>query len=346
MKYILKLGVKPFALILMLLSSGILNAQSVDTVCHGEIPIQFVSLSIADGSLGETDYVYEWQDSTASGTWNPAPGINSDTLYLATNLTQTTWFRRKVSVAFCGEEAFSNVIEVSVLDSIEANANNILNANCANTTDGSATLSPTGGLGNFQYVWDNGETTATAVALDSGQHLVTITDDFGCSQVASVNIGYDNLPPPFSFGLDTVSVDSDWIPTIAGPTGYDGYVWSTGGTDSLINITGAGTYSLTVTDSNGCSTTDSIYVFLTVGIEEGIVNFDAKVFPNPTRNEVNVLVGNNLTPDQVEIRTLDGKIVAKERSTSAINVSRLSSGVYLIDVIHDGMTVRKKLVIN
>jgi hypothetical protein len=38
--------------------------------------------------------------------------------------------------------------------------------------------------------------------------------------------------------------------------------------------------------------------------------------------------------------------VIQERMTSTINVSALSSGVYLIDVIHDGITVRKKLIVN
>ena len=338
--------IKPFALMLTLLSAHALKAQSVDTVCYGAVPIQFVSLSAANGSLGETDYAYEWQDSTASGTWSPAPGLNSDTLYQASGLTETTWYRRKVSVAFCGEEAFSNVIEVTVLDSISPNMSNLIDANCANTTDGSASVAPTGGLGNFQYAWDNGETTATAVGLDTGLHFVTITDGFGCSNIAAVTVGFTNLPPAFSFGIDTVSLDSDWIPTITGPSGYNSYVWSTGGTDSLLNINSAGTYSLTVTDSNGCATTDSIYVILTVGVAENEMNFEAKVFPNPTRNEVNVLVGNNFAPDEVEIRTFDGKLVIQQQRTSAINISTLSGGVYLIDVTHDGQTVRKKLVVN
>jgi hypothetical protein len=240
----------------------------------------------------------------------------------------------------------TDTVTLSQPDSIAANLSNIINANCSNTSDGSATLAPTGGIGGFDYAWDNGEITAIAVALDTGLHLVTITDGTGCSQEAAVSIGFTNLPPPFGFGNDTVSVDSNWIPTISGPTGFLNYLWSTGETEPFIDINTQGVYSLTVTDGNGCATSDSVYVILTVGIDDGIVNIESKVFPNPTRDEVNVIVGNNFVPDEVEIRTIDGKLVIQERMTSTINVSALSSGVYLIDVIHDGITVRKKLIVN
>jgi len=334
------------ALGLTLCSSTIVEAQSIDTVCYGAFPAQFKSTANASGSQGDTAFVYEWQDSTASSlAWNTTSGISADTAYQAVGLTETTWFRRKVSVAACLEIAYSNTIEVLVLDSLSPTISDLVNANCANTADGSATLNLSGGLVPYQFVWDNGERTATATALDSGLHFVTITDDFGCEKVASINVGFDNLPPSFGFDADTVSLASELTPIIGAPTEYNNYSWSTGSTDSIINVTSPGTYSLTVTDTNGCSSSDSVYVILTVGIAEGKLDFEAKVFPNPTRDEVNVVVGNSQTPDNVEIRTLDGKLVIQKQKASLINISQLSGGVYLIDVNHNGETVRKKLIV-
>jgi hypothetical protein len=55
-------------------------------------------------------------------------------------------------------------------------------------SNGSATVTPAGGNGTYTYLWDNGETTATANSLNVGIHGVTVTDAKECKITVSVTI--------------------------------------------------------------------------------------------------------------------------------------------------------------
>ena len=63
--------------------------------------------------------------------------------------------------------------------------NNVL---CAGDTNGSATAVPSNGIAPFTFLWDNGEVTATAIALTGGSHTVTITDATNCTTVCEIEI--------------------------------------------------------------------------------------------------------------------------------------------------------------
>lgn len=54
--------------------------------------------------------------------------------------------------------------------------------------DGAATATVEGGVPDYKFAWDNGETKETATTLTGGKHTVTVTDDAGCSTTASVDI--------------------------------------------------------------------------------------------------------------------------------------------------------------
>ena len=63
-----------------------------------------------------------------------------------------------------------------------------VNAICS-LANGQATISGQGGVAPYFFLWDNGETTATATALTSGIHEVTISDSNGCLEVCTVDVG-------------------------------------------------------------------------------------------------------------------------------------------------------------
>ena len=62
-----------------------------------------------------------------------------------------------------------------------------VNAICG-LANGQGTVSAIGGMQPFQYNWDNGEMTPTAVSLTAGVHFVTITDINGCQLICDVDI--------------------------------------------------------------------------------------------------------------------------------------------------------------
>ena len=139
-----------------------------------------------------------------------------------------------------------------------------IGASCFGVADGSATVNVTGGSGNYTYLWNpSGQNTATANNLGAGSYEVTVTDvDGGCSVSDSVTIiepaeivltmtGFDACNP----ALGSASVDA------TGGVGSFTYDWNSGASTSAL-ITGLDSVMATVivTDANGCTATDSVFV--------------------------------------------------------------------------------------
>ncbi len=88
----------------------------------------------------------------------------------------------------------TGVPEVSILS--------VSNASC-DTNDGSATLSVTGGAGNYQIIWDNGQTGQTATGLSAGMHTVKVSDELNCQNELTINIDETEIVPEASFNTFT-----------------------------------------------------------------------------------------------------------------------------------------------
>ncbi|MEO8069662.1 MAG: SprB repeat-containing protein, partial [Flavobacteriales bacterium] len=136
-------------------------------------------------------------------------------------------------------------------------------ATCANTCDGTGTAAPTGGSGNYGFLWTpGGQNTATAIGLCPGNYTVLITDNVSsCDTLVPVTI---TAPPPIipnlTFTDATCSNICDGTAS-SGPTGgTPGYafVWTPqpGGGQGTGNATGLcpGNYTVLITDAVGCDT--------------------------------------------------------------------------------------------
>ena len=107
--------------------------------------------------------------------------------------------------------------------------------------------------GGVSYVWSDGETTASAYLLP-GSYTVTTTDVNGCTDVESVSIS-DLGEPTANITASGTSICDEQTVNLSSDFATS-YNWSTGSTASNIDV-GPGTYTLTVTDENGCTSTDS-----------------------------------------------------------------------------------------
>lgn len=114
------------------------------------------------------------------------------------------------------------------------------------------------GAGFVQYFWNTGDLTQTIRTNVEGTYSVTVVDASGCTGVDTVLL--DDISPEVFLGNDTIVCELDTLVLNAG-TGFASYNWNTATlTDSTAEITTTGTYAVTVTDNNGCSTIDSIYI--------------------------------------------------------------------------------------
>jgi len=132
---------------------------------------------------------------------------------------------------------------------------------CPGARDNQATVTATGGNGGFNFQWSDGQTTSTAVNLDSLNYGVTVTDARGCS--ASDTLTMEDLPsfnPNVIQSSPTCFGDSDGqlaVNFVEGglsqdPTDYR-FQWSTGDTTRVVeNLTGGLSYRITVTSQQNC----------------------------------------------------------------------------------------------
>jgi uncharacterized repeat protein (TIGR02543 family) len=126
---------------------------------------------------------------------------------------------------------------------------------CIDAADGMITLTATGGIGTLSYLWNTGATANSLENLTPGVYLVTITDDNNCEQIELIDLPEAT---PFETTVDITPItcnaaaDGSIAIDIAGGTGVYDFSWNTGATVNSIANLPAGTYEVTITDSNNC----------------------------------------------------------------------------------------------
>jgi gliding motility-associated-like protein len=230
--------------------AGVASISS-STICFG----QTVSLSLV-GSVG----TIQWQSApTAGGPWTNIPAATAAT-YTSGALTANTCFRANVTGC---TNVTSNVVCVTVPPILTA-TNLKTNVTCFGGNNGSATVTPSGGVGPYTYSWNTApvQTAATATALTAGSYTCTVTDNIGCVTTTTVlitqptqvtsTIGMTSSNCGLPNGSATV--------TPSGGVGPYTYLWSNGQTtQTAINLL-SGPYTVTITSVGGCTTTNNIIV--------------------------------------------------------------------------------------
>ncbi len=121
-------------------------------------------------------------------------------------------------------------------------------------------VSPTGGVGKYTYLWNNGSTKDSIGSLFAGTYTVTITDSLGCNHAFAIALSNSSGATLVSYIKKmtcwTLCDGSDSVAVTAG-TGPYSFSWSTGSTTSSISGLCAGPYICTITDGNGCLTSES-----------------------------------------------------------------------------------------
>lgn len=107
------------------------------------------------------------------------------------------------------------------------------------------------------YLWNTSATTQQITVTSTGVYSVTVTDLNGCTASASVTVTINALPA-VALGPDITQCGGS-VNLNAGNPG-SGYLWSTAATTQQIMVNTSGSYSVVVTDVNGCSNADTINV--------------------------------------------------------------------------------------
>lgn len=230
-------------------------------------------------------------------------------------------------------------------------------ATCENGEDGSATVSGTGGILPYTYLWmPNGDTTASVNNLAPGTYTVAVIDYTGCMAYATVTIGYTNAAPVVDLGLDTVACIGTTVTLDAG-AGYASYLWSDNSTGQTLDVTTDGVYSVLVTNAAGCENFDAVNVtFITCQSARPVVHHSTSsevmsVSPNPARGTVQIHVSRVKDTEVIVTITdiLGNKVfVSKEAAdlnySKTVDIHEMPAGIYMVKVEYNDQINTVRLV--
>lgn len=135
---------------------------------------------------------------------------------------------------------------------------------CFGDSSGAINLTVTGGVQPYLYNWSNGAQSEDLNNIGSGWYSVTVTDANNCIKVDSAFISQPTEALSFDKEVTKTKCfgSSDgriiFLP-IGGTAPYD-FVWSNGDSTSIVSNIKSGYYQVTLTDANGCTLFDSVFV--------------------------------------------------------------------------------------
>jgi gliding motility-associated-like protein len=247
-----------------------------------------------------------------------------------TNEDQIGVFAGSYSVTVTGANGCSETANFNVPDNSVTLA--IIPAILPNTSclpgsyDGSISISVSP-PGTYDYIWSNGATSTSLSNLGPGAYSVTVSAGGTCTETATFTVpDSPNLPAltttfdPATCGLSNGSatvITSGGVPPFT-------FLWSNGETGQIIFDVPAGSYSVTVTGANGCSSAATA----TVPNNTIPINITESITPNTSCTAGNGAISLNITPAGLDILWSNGETVA--------DIFDLSPGAYSVTVSGGG----------
>ncbi|MEZ4993048.1 MAG: proprotein convertase P-domain-containing protein [Saprospiraceae bacterium] len=188
----------------------------------------------------------------------------------------------------------------------------VMPVSCNEGGDGSITIINIMGEGSrYSVSWGpatGSQTGETASGLRAGSYRVTVSDDRGCSNANSIVV---EEPAPISLQFGTTDIScyggNEGVINVKASGGLPDYMysWSNGvATGTMINNLSAGTYSVTVTDANSCTTVGSATVRQPATVEVNLTVTDVSCFGD-TDGRIEISTQGGTPPYQYSSNNLD-----------------------------------------
>lgn len=229
----------------------------------------------------------------------------------------------------------------------------ITNTTCPDSMNGAASAIAQGGIPPYTYSWlPSGAGGASVTGLGVANHQVIVTDANGCQSVQTASVLSTNSAPSVDLGPDQIITGGQSVTLDAGS--QSAYMWSSGATSATITAASTGTYWVVVTNDEGCSATDTVYIEIwPTGIEELGNNSLLSLFPNPVGDMLSMTLDSDgaVTGMDVIITNAQGQIVLSQTAMSlspgetvSFDVSELAPGAYNMLLKSDDMNANQSFI--
>lgn len=277
--------------------------------------------------------------------WNTP---NANTTQTVNNLATGFYNVTVTDVNGC---AANNSVTVTSLNAGPTLAVSSTNVSCFGDSDGAVDLSINANTA-VAISWSNGINSEDLANLTAGDYTVVVVDANGC--IASTTVAVSQPSPIVITGISTPTILNDGTAsaTVSGGTPPYTYAWNNGGTTQTITNLISGTYTLTVTDNNNCTSTGAIVVQQFTGTLDLKELTLFNLYPNPTSGYFNVeLEFTAQEAYEVAIFNAIGQQVFSYNDENTqtklpIDLSNQASGVYFVVVTTDKGRAVQRLLLN
>ncbi|MCC6410569.1 MAG: T9SS type A sorting domain-containing protein, partial [Saprospiraceae bacterium] len=266
-------------------------------------------------------FTYLWQPGNGGGT-------------SATGLTPGTYV---FTVTDAGSRTFLDTVAVPELPDPEIRADS-MPISCYGQADALLAVAPFSGPEPFTFLWTGGVTDSIFGPVGPGAWSVTATDANGCFTTYTY---YLTAPDSLQFSAVVQDATGPLVPdgsvtvtAVLGGTGPYGYLWSDGSTGPVLDNVPPGTYTITITDTRGCTAVSTYEVSFTIGTASPGETIAFSMYPNPAEHNVWLELGGAGTY-LLEMYDASGRRVLQRNVVSGrqqVILEGLSAGTYLVVV--------------
>ena len=291
-----------------------------------------LAFAVAQG--GTMPYTFSWGGNQIGDTVNTlSPGVHLVTVTDAKGCTA------------------SDTVEIHEPPYLVVSISNVVPVYCNGVNTGSLTATASGGTPGYTYLWDDNpalpQITATASYLESGIYTVTATDSRGCIATATEDIS--QVVPTMELDTSFTNVschgNNDGSALVIASGGHAPYTYTWVGTNSSFvsytsSISGlsAGTYSVTVTDTNNCTRNSSVDIYEPLPIIYNVSTSADELCLGACNGEIHIDSITGGTPPYVGMLTSNttGAITYLTMSGDSI-INGVCAGDYTVMVTDSGL---------
>ncbi|MCF8374455.1 MAG: gliding motility-associated C-terminal domain-containing protein, partial [Bacteroidales bacterium] len=220
-----------------------LSLAVTNVSCYG-LTDGAIDLTVTGGTL---PYSYSWS--------GPVTAITQDLSGIPAGFYNVVMFDGNFCISMI------NTIVTSPTEIISSPL--IQNVSCFGLNDGSVSISVSGGIFPYEYLWSNNDTVANIDSLIAGTYQVTITDTSSCQVSLSYTVTEPNALVSSLVGTDVECYgenNGNANLSVSGGTAPYNFTWLSGQSTEDIFGLPAGNYYVTITDFYGCQITDSVII--------------------------------------------------------------------------------------
>jgi len=290
--------------------------QTVQSPLQLNITPSIIDVNCFNGNTGSIQLTVTGGTSPYSYLWN-----NSSISNPITNLSSGTYNVTVTDILGC---TINRTYGVNQNSSIQRATWVVIDNNCNGGTIGAINHSFTGGSGVYTYLWSNGATTEDLANLAAGSYTITVTDNLGCSNSFTYTVAEPAAIVALINSTNTTCGLANGSASVSasGGTGQLSYLWSNGQTTSTISNVLAGSYTVTVTDANGCTAVRNVSLTNQAG-------------PTITSNVITDPLCNSGSNGSINISVSGGAVLlnyAWSSGQSTQDINGLTAGNYTVTI--------------